>query len=190
MPTCKPEFPAISIRSVSLALVCGASLFGTALIAPVLADTATVYRCTKPDGSVILSGTPCGPDAKKLTIEAPSAGTGSEESIRSQAELARQYDAEQRARRKADARARALRPRPAPPRQAPPNRSIYLQGGYLPYPYYRQPGWSIHGSGSGWRFDVDSGLHHRPPPPTYPNPSNPAPSTFFDPMPAYLAPEP
>lgn len=172
-------------RSIGWTLVCWSALTGTSP-----ADTATVYRCTKPDGSVILSGTPCGPDAKKLTVEAPSAGTGSEASLRSQEELARQYDAEQRARLEAEARARALRPRPAPaPQQAPPDRNIYLQGGYLPYPYYRQPGWSIHGRGSGWRFDVDSGVHHRPPP-TYPNPTNPTPSTFFDPMPAYLAPEP
>lgn len=103
--------------------------------APALADSTTIYRCTQPDGTTVFSDKPCGPNATERSVEAPSAGTGSEENLKSEAELAKQYDEEQRARREAEARARAQQPPPTPPQPVQEPDTIYVPSYITPlYP--------------------------------------------------------
>jgi len=100
-----------------------------------LADSATIYRCTQPDGTKVFSDKPCGPNATERSVEAPSAGTGSEENLKSEAELAKQYDEEQKARREAEARARAQQPPPAPPQPVQEPETVYVPSYITPlYP--------------------------------------------------------
>lgn len=115
---------------------------------PALADSATIYRCTQPDGTVVFSDKPCGPNATERSVEAPSAGSGSEENLKSEAVLAKQYDEEQKAKREAEARARAQQPPPEPPQPAQEPETIYVPSYVTPlypprpphhWPYPRPP---------------------------------------------------
>jgi len=177
-----------------LAIPAVAALLVVGFAQAVLADKATVYQCTQPDGTVVFSGKPCGPDAKKLTIDAPSAGTGSEEAMKGIEEMARQYDEQQRQEREAAARARALRQQSRQGESAPQDRTIYMPS-YLPYPF-QDRGWSAHGSGKGWHFDIGSGVrpprhdrHHDHDRPRSDSPFRQLPpSRFPAPPPAYLSP--
>lgn len=152
----------------------------------VQADQATIFQCKDKNGAVIFSGTPCGPDAKTRTIEAPSAGTGGAAARQGIDDLAKQYDhrqaqarqeAAEAARAEAAARARAEAAPPPPP----PIHQEYYYGGYLPPGgYYRSESGGIGGSinsrgewsirGYAGDRDGDRGRSHRhPPPPTLPS---------------------
>lgn len=138
-------------------------LLTTVLSLDASADTATVYQCTQPDGTVVFSGEPCGPDAKRLTIDAPSAGTGSESTMKGIEQMAHEYDEQQRLKAEAAARARAT---PPPVIEiVPQDQPVYVPSySYAPYatPYDRYGlGWSIHGVHKDWHFDVGTGV--RPP---------------------------
>ena len=147
------------------------TLFGP----PLQADQATVYQCKQPDGTVVFSGKPCGPDAKQLTIEAPSAGSGGEEAMQGIRDMARQYDARMAQQRRDEARARQHQPSVVVVPKAESSSGLAVPG-YLPYPLLGRP---QHDRFDDHRDRHDHDHDHRPPPIPYKPPPQPGYSGRF-----------
>lgn len=128
----------------------------------VWAEQAMVYQCKDKSGAVIFSGTPCGPDAKALVIEAPNAGTGGAAARQGIDDLAKQYDQRQAQARKeaadlARAEAKARAAEQARGAQVPPAiQNAYYYGGYpIPGRYYDRGSSGFDRSiGRKWRWSV------------------------------------
>lgn len=116
---------------------------GCGIVTAAHAEQATVYQCKDKNGVTVFSGTPCGVNAEERVIEAPNAGTGSDQQgIKS---LAKQYDKRQEQDRKAAEKAaeRAARQSSAQHIEQKTvienNRVIDGSPYYDPYPGYRPP---------------------------------------------------
>ncbi len=163
-------------RLAATLLSIAASLGGSA----VAQEGETVYKCTHSDGRIVYSDRPCAdamPDRMEIeTIIAPPPGSGGEAARQGIKRLADEYDARQKAEKKAreEARRRELERRLSNPDVLvvtpwgdEHRHYSYTPGRDLsPYDRYRDPG---HGGmrldDDGFSFWYDSGRHppHRPP---------------------------